>query len=439
MRKIFILLLIVFSQIANAQNFNFTCYHKVGFDPVAHFFSNKNIYEEDIRNSLPLKKVSDTSSLLSLKPLVPSFFSIQSFDILVVPNEKASGYFDQYNWKFEITDSSGSNYLLRQLVYGYERIRFDYKVGSNYALFKTQYIKLKKYIDSCQTELNKLTGKHYNPATIAAIKEYLNMCFAHFAVLPVLYNNEYDKIDLKKSIEEYVQITKPELWLQTQPGHIFLRTYYAKIILPSVGYSLKKSLSYQCFLNTQIKKYVSYFYFDECIENINSPHSRNELIKTYNEFKTSYKFTSFELEDINELLSRIQRMGINVTNEFCSQKIENLSGKQLTFEEKKALINGSNIILDYWSSWCVPCRAKMSQLTSNIITRGAKKYKIIYLSIDEERQKWLDVKYPCINSTNSFRLIDNGNNSFIKNYSIESIPRYFLIDYLRLISAHFSY
>lgn len=116
----------------------------------------------------------------------------------------------------------------------------------------------------------------------------------------------------------------------------------------------------------------------------------------------------------------------------------NAQGKMLSTEEKKALIARPNIILDFWASWCIPCREKMSKLNSDKVTINHKQYQIIYLSIDEDQNKWKGAYFPFLNSKNSFRITDP-NNQFVEDYKIRFVPRYMLIDQSGLISAEFTY
>lgn len=86
----------------------------------------------------------------------------------------------------------------------------------------------------------------------------------------------------------------------------------------------------------------------------------------------------------------------------------------------------------------MPCREKMSKLNSDKVTINHQQYQIIYLSIDEDQNKWKGAHFKFLNSKNSFR-ITSPDNQFVIDFTIASIPRYMLIDQSGLISAEFNY
>lgn len=237
-----------------------------------------------------------------------------------------------------------------------------------------------------------LVQKKYNPFVLGALKEILTMRLAHFSVLPVYINYAYNSEDLIKTIKNSIVINEPDLWLQTQAGRLFLKAYYGKLLVPNSNFNYKKSIDNKFFANYKIRNYVSYFYFDECLVNTLSPYSNAVLLNEFKKFKVSYKFTPEELESLNTLSKRISLYKVSVMDDFMAQDLEDLSGKKLTIEEKKAIIADSNIIIDYWASWCIPCRAKMDERNNNLVKIGATNYKIIFISIDEYRLNWLKAK-----------------------------------------------
>ena len=80
---------------------------------------------------------------------------------------------------------------------------------------------------------------------------------------------------------------------------------------------------------------------------------------------------------------------------------------------------------------------KMEERKTALLKVNGETFNTIYLSIDETRNMWLNVKYPFFTTANSFRII-NGTNEFIRFFQIESIPRYMLIGKGKLLSDKYN-
>jgi thiol-disulfide isomerase/thioredoxin len=89
-------------------------------------------------------------------------------------------------------------------------------------------------------------------------------------------------------------------------------------------------------------------------------------------------------------------------------------------------LEGKMIVIDVWASWCGPCR-QQSPYFERIATKyGNEKIQFVALSTDESLNDWIiDAK---IKSKTVMQLHVNDPNQFAKNYSVQTIPRYILID-----------
>lgn len=293
-------------------------------------------------------------------------------------------------------------------------------------------------MDSTDEALNKSIRPWHVPRAELALKEFLQTRLAHFLVLPILYKNDYNRKELVTMIQKNIQIKLPEYWLQIEGGRIFLNTYFRKIVLPDSKFNLQKSLSGKLYSIPGFRKLAIYDYFQECLES-GTVKTKTQLLADYKQTQPKLQLSTKEKEVMKEdVYEAIQQIGKVISGAFATLPIENTSGQLLTDPEKQSLIAHENTILDFWASWCIPCREKMTKLNSDKVMLNHKPYRIIYLSIDDNHNSWKKVYFPSLNSNNSFRIID-GNNQFVKYFGIRRIPRYILVSQSGLISSDFNF
>ncbi|MBU2880484.1 TlpA family protein disulfide reductase [Psychrosphaera sp. B3R10] len=86
---------------------------------------------------------------------------------------------------------------------------------------------------------------------------------------------------------------------------------------------------------------------------------------------------------------------------------------------------GKVIYLDFWASWCIPCRRSfpwMNQIKSDF---GAESFTVISVNLDEERQ--LADEFLLQNTAN-FAVVFNPTGSIAEQYKILGMPSSFIID-----------
>lgn len=107
--------------------------------------------------------------------------------------------------------------------------------------------------------------------------------------------------------------------------------------------------------------------------------------------------------------------------------------------------NRSIVLLDFWASWCVPCRQSIPYLKTLYKTYHSEGFEIISVSIDMKKDAWLQaIKEEGIDIWHNIPVAENyaSGPSFITkddiyfNYDVGAVPTYLLVDKNGRIVGH---
>ncbi len=131
----------------------------------------------------------------------------------------------------------------------------------------------------------------------------------------------------------------------------------------------------------------------------------SDYIKMSNELKIGDYFADFEMIDQNG----------------NAKKLSDLKGK--------------TIFLDFWASWCAPCRKENPNLVNTYKKYKQKGFEIFAVSLDENKEKWLEaIEKDNLNWYHVNDLKGQGNKAKMI-YGVEGIPDSFLINKNGIIIA----
>lgn len=105
--------------------------------------------------------------------------------------------------------------------------------------------------------------------------------------------------------------------------------------------------------------------------------------------------------------------------------LKDTAGKQVSLKD----FNGKYVLLDFWASWCVPCRQETPFLQQAIKQYGDKNFTIISVSIDTDTLKWMKaVRHDDMQWTNLIDPATNRSNGVLHGYYVPTVPTNLLID-----------
>jgi thiol-disulfide isomerase/thioredoxin len=182
---------------------------------------------------------------------------------------------------------------------------------------------------------------------------------------------------------------------------------------------------------------------DLFLENISSPFAIHIL--------TSYDYTGAEPEKVDSLFAMLEPKarsgptGIKLSAKLDKQKRLGIGRVAPEFTQADTAgipvslssFRGKYILIDFWASWCGPCRDENPYVVKAFNTYKDKGFHVLSVSLDKKdsRGKWLKAIHDDHLNWTHVSDLQYWDNAVALQYSIESIPQNFLLDPIGKIIA----
>ncbi len=134
------------------------------------------------------------------------------------------------------------------------------------------------------------------------------------------------------------------------------------------------------------------------------------------------------------LLKMMTRLTFLVSIFLCSINTTHAQAPLMEFEQAMEKYKGKVVYLDFWASWCVPCRKSFPWM--NTIKKKYQQQGLIVLSVNLDADAKLAEKF-LQQTPADFAIIYDAKGSLAKKFQLKGMPSSYLFNRQgKLISAH---
>ncbi|MBI1286664.1 MAG: redoxin domain-containing protein [Flavobacteriales bacterium] len=129
-------------------------------------------------------------------------------------------------------------------------------------------------------------------------------------------------------------------------------------------------------------------------------------------------------DDKGKTVVQEKKVGLNIGDIAPELKFKNPDGKEISLSS----LRGKVVLVDFWASWCRPCRIENPNVVNAYEKFNHKGFEIYGVSLDKNKEAWVNaIQQDGLDWTNVSDL-GGWNSAGAATYGVNSIPGNFLLD-----------
>ena len=150
-----------------------------------------------------------------------------------------------------------------------------------------------------------------------------------------------------------------------------------------------------------------------------------EIVKLIEQAKQQEEFIFQQKNKVKEEQNTRKELGINIGAIAPEINLKGPNGDLISLSSLK----GKVVLLDFWASWCRPCRAENPNVVRLYNKYKDKGFTVYSVSLDQNKDKWLAaINQDQLSWSNHVSELTGWKSSAGAKYGISSIPKTFLIN-----------
>jgi thiol-disulfide isomerase/thioredoxin len=259
--------------------------------------------------------------------------------------------------------------------------------------------------------------------------EYLENLMRYTWLHPTHNKQKEEDFTIPESYFDFV--TKVDL----DDPNASISSHYGSYITEYARFITLKKLGYNRRIDTEINFYVqqpSSFLKDIMLCSffnnlIQAKHTK--LLTPYiSEFESNVTQLAFKKRVLSAYNSALSKLNHYTLPQNAIINTNPITEADSIFNKITAKYAGKVVYLDFWATWCGPCRAEMPDAQKLRRQFAGKDVVFLYLGVESEAKTWKALISELNIQGEHFLLNNNQFNAISEKFSINGIPRYLLID-----------
>jgi peroxiredoxin len=147
------------------------------------------------------------------------------------------------------------------------------------------------------------------------------------------------------------------------------------------------------------------------------------LLETWNKFPEATRTSKEGKAMYDSMMKTASRISLREGSMIPDYIFNNDNGTEVSVKS----FRGQYLFIDFWTSWCGPCRAEHYNIKQAYERFKSKNFSILQVSLDDKKEKWLKALQEENLPWQNIRMVNGWDKTLEKTFSFTSVPTSYLV------------